>query len=94
MPDHLKIARFDGEALVFNPVSWHTHLFNQSAVQALDALASGPKSRAELVSAILGAPEADDWIDEDLQMADALLAELESVGLIECDTNPPCASPT
>jgi len=89
--DGLKVARFDREALVFNPVSWQTHLLNDSAVRVLEALRSGPRSLDELVAAIYGDAQAADGGTEERQIGAALLAELEALGLVaEFDPNPVC----
>ena len=88
--DGLKVARFDREALVFNPVSWQTHLLNDSAVRALEALRSGPRSLAELAAAIRGDADAGDR-GEELRVSEALLAELLTLGLVvETDSTRPC----
>jgi PqqD family protein of HPr-rel-A system len=90
MADDLKIVPFDSETLVFNPVSWQTHLLNNAAAQALAALASAPRSLDELVAIVLG-PAADSEANaQDVTMIETLLAELETLGLIESDVATPC----
>jgi PqqD family protein of HPr-rel-A system len=87
----LKVARFDEGALVFNPVSWQTHLLNDSAVRALDVLSARPSSLGDLVAAILGDPARGDWSAEELGVAEALLVELETLGLVVAiDSAVPC----
>ncbi len=86
----LRIARFEGEALVFNPVSWQTHLLNASALQVLDALARGPGSLQDLVAA-LGDPSPDDSETAGTEFTvQALVAELEVLGLVRALPVPAC----
>lgn len=82
-PASTRILLFDGEAVVFNPVTWETHILNDAGAAVLGALRDAPRSRHELFE-LLGA--ARDTGDETRVLRDALdrlLAELESVGLIE-----------
>ena len=86
----LRIARFGFDAVVFNPISWQTHLLNDSAMRVFEALLAGPKLLDEIVSA-LGeeAADAESALD-DLRMIEALLADLEALGLAEKALEP-CA---
>ncbi len=88
MEEGLRVARFDSEAVVFNPVSWQTHLLNDTAVRALEALMSGPQSLADVVTAVLGDVTHP---DHRVEMIQSLLAELEALGLVET-TLATCAS--
>ena len=81
--DGLKIVRFEVEAAVFNPVSWHTHLLNDSAVRVLEALLAGPKPVDGIVSAVAGEASGTELTRDDREMIEALLAELEALGLVE-----------
>jgi PqqD family protein of HPr-rel-A system len=88
--DGLKIARFGFDAVVFNPVSWQTHLVNDSALRVFETLLAGPKPLDEIVSTLgEGAADAKSALD-DLRMIEALLAELEALGLLEKALEP-CA---
>jgi PqqD family protein of HPr-rel-A system len=81
-PGGVRIRRFDDEAMVFNPLTWETHLLNGVAMSVLDALVSGPRSEAELVGEIWGdggnlgpGSGRDD--------AERFLHELDALGLVE-----------
>lgn len=81
-PTEIRIARFGDEALVFNPSSWQTHLFNQTALDALEAL-QVPRSIDELaqeVFAIDHSSSAEDR-EEARSMLNSLLSELKMLGL-------------
>jgi len=80
MPEGLRLARFDSEAVVFNPVSWQTHLLNDTAAYALEALMSGPQTFDDIVTAVLGNVTPP---DHTVEMIQSLLAELEALGLVE-----------
>jgi PqqD family protein of HPr-rel-A system len=86
----LRIARFGFDAVVFNPVSWQTHLLNDSALRVFEALLAGPRPLDEIVSALgEGAADAESALD-DVRMIEALLADLEALGLVEKALEP-CA---
>ncbi|MGH6689679.1 MAG: HPr-rel-A system PqqD family peptide chaperone [Gammaproteobacteria bacterium] len=51
-PSGIRIRRFGDDALVFNPVTWETHLLNGVGMRVLDALSTGAKDEAELVAEI------------------------------------------
>lgn len=73
------IVRFDDEYLVFNPLSWDTHMLNQSAASVLEALRASPCSFAELTAG-WSEPESDDL---SVHPVATLLHELETMGLVE-----------
>jgi PqqD family protein of HPr-rel-A system len=77
-PSGIRIQRFDDEALVFNPVTWETHLLNGVAVRVLDGLSAGPRAEEELVEALRG-------IERDPARGEIgrFLRELDSLGLVE-----------
>ncbi len=78
----LKLFTFDDEVAAFNPVTWDTHLLDASAVVVLELLAQGPAAPAEIehgLSRIRGA-DADT-----AQLAQALIEQLSSAGLIEAE---------
>lgn len=82
-PAQTRVSRFDDEALVFNPLSWETHLVGFPALRLIEALANGPKREAELVAEIA---DDDDGAASDLEgvrtETRTLLVELESLGLV------------
>jgi PqqD family protein of HPr-rel-A system len=82
-PSGIRIRRFGDEALVFNPLSWETHLLNGVAMRVLDALAAGPKDETELVAEIF---EPDPRAGEPRSTRDEIarfLDELDGLGLAE-----------
>ncbi len=78
----IEAARFADGALVFNPLSWDTHLLNPQAMDLLDALREAPCSTVALAGRLAQAGGAGDF-DETLvlQVAETL-AELEALGLV------------
>jgi PqqD family protein of HPr-rel-A system len=82
-PSGIRIRRFGDEALVFNPLSWETHLLNGVAMRVLDALAEGPRADTELVAELFG---SDPRAGEPRSMRDEIasfLGELDGLGLAE-----------
>ena len=77
----IRSVPLDDELAVFNPVSWETHLLNPGGAQVFEVLleraASIRELRAELEA--LRADEGEPIRDEQIE---ALLAELEDLGLI------------
>lgn len=79
-PSGIRIQRFGDEALVFNPITWETHLLNGVAVRVLDALFTGPKRGAELIE------ESDPRVAAPRSIPDEIIGfldELDSLGLAE-----------
>jgi PqqD family protein of HPr-rel-A system len=82
-PSGIRVRRFGDEALVFNPITWETHLLNGAAVRVLDGLLSGPRPEAELVAEVC---EGDGLVEGPASMPDEIgrfLEELRSLGLAE-----------
>lgn len=79
-------ARFDDGALVFNPLTWETHLVNPAAMQILDALRAAPRDTAALADALIDGRELDDAkrATYGAQVA-AALAEMAVLGLVHVD---------
>ena len=76
----LKRRAWDGEHLLYNDISGDTHLLTEAAILLLLALQQAARPQAELAQLAGfpdGAPNADDAIE-------ALLADLESLSLVEC----------
>ena len=81
-PRGIRIHRFDDEALVFNPLTWETHLLNGVAMSVLDALASGPRTEAQLLDGVWGG-DGDVEPGSGRDAAVRFLHELDSLGLVE-----------
>ena len=85
----LQVARFGDEAVVFNPVSWQTHLLNSTALDALKELEIGPRTVTELVHALFEFDEEKEAVAraENVEHADemiqSLLEELRELGFAE-----------
>jgi PqqD family protein of HPr-rel-A system len=79
-------ARFADGALVFNPLTWETHLLNPAAMLILDALRTAPRDAGALADAL--AAEADlDAAERAAYAAQvaSTLAEMEVLGLVRRD---------
>ncbi len=77
-----KLKPFDRELLVFNPVSWETHLLNEGGALVVAMLADGPQTVEQIQHAYrLALPD-----DESRNSCDAavvsLLSQLSDLGLI------------
>ena len=79
-PSGMRVQRFDDEALVFNPLTWETHLLNGVAARLLDAVPTTPRAEAELVHDLCGAGEGAAAMHEEIIQ---FLRELEALGLTE-----------
>lgn len=75
----MRVQRFDHEALVFNPLTWETHLLNGVAARVLDAVSTTPRAEADLVQDLCSAEGAQAMREEITQF----LSELEALGLTE-----------
>jgi PqqD family protein of HPr-rel-A system len=75
----MRIERFADEALVFNPLTWETHLLNSVAADVLDALSEHPRTEADLAAAVGGREELEATRDR----IAGFLRDLEALGLIE-----------
>ena len=72
---------FPGEgAVIFNPASWETQLFNESAFRILQALRSKPQRAQELVALLAGDEPSASGVEAGQVLA--ALAEMESLGLL------------
>ena len=79
-PDRTESFVFDDTAVVFNPVSWDTHLLNESAFLILEVLRSGPE-HAERLAQLLAGDEPSEH-DALVGQVIAALADMESLGLV------------
>jgi PqqD family protein of HPr-rel-A system len=80
-PAQTRVRQFGDEALVFNPLSWETHLVNLSVIRVVEALTQGRKSEAELGAML--ADEEDGTVDAEDARNElrGVLDQLESLGL-------------
>jgi PqqD family protein of HPr-rel-A system len=76
----MRFQRFDDEALVFNPLTWETHLLNGVAARVLDAVSETPRTQAHLVAELCG---GDEELEATRDRVAKFLHELETLGLIE-----------
>jgi PqqD family protein of HPr-rel-A system len=83
MGDAPEPARFDDGALVFNPLTWETHLVNPAAMQILDALRAAPRDTAALTDVLVAGRELDhaERATYAAQVG-AALAEMAVLGLV------------
>jgi PqqD family protein of HPr-rel-A system len=86
MPRFVPVAsirriEFDGEVVLFNPLSWETHLLNETAAAVFDLLHDvpcGTEDVSEFLAGIL--EEAERHRGE--EHASAVLRDLAALGLI------------
>jgi PqqD family protein of HPr-rel-A system len=78
-PEGTRVARFDHEAMVFNPVSWETHYVLEPGASIIEALMAGPQTAPSLVELLID-PEVSDTDAREL-IEDGLDA-LRRLGLI------------
>jgi len=76
-----QVRRFGDEGLVFNPLSWETHLVRDPALRVVELLGSGPRREADLASEL-----GSEYDEPDLASARdrirPLLDELQGLGLV------------
>jgi PqqD family protein of HPr-rel-A system len=80
-PAQTRVRRFGDEALVFNPLSWETHLVNLSVARVIEALVHGHKSEVEL-GATLANEEGGTVVEDARNEIRGVLRQLESLGLV------------
>jgi PqqD family protein of HPr-rel-A system len=78
-PRSQRIARFGDRCLVFNSVSWETHLASGHVADVLEVIGERRVSSVELERALLGA----DSTAEEARELSKLLAGLEKLDLIK-----------
>ncbi|MCC6609940.1 MAG: HPr-rel-A system PqqD family peptide chaperone [Burkholderiales bacterium] len=96
-PD-LRIVRFGAEAVVFNPLSWETHLLNETAAHIVDALRRGLQDADALATDLTAALDPAGSPEAYTAQIEGLLEELEGLGLVdrepadgrEPDSREPC----
>jgi PqqD family protein of HPr-rel-A system len=82
-PSGIRIRRFGDDALVFNPLTWETHLLNGAAVRVLDALSADPRAEARIAEEVWGPEAGPDEPDSARGEIGRFLQELGSLGLAE-----------
>jgi PqqD family protein of HPr-rel-A system len=81
-PGQTRVVRLDDEAMVFNPLTWETHLLASPATWVIEALASGAKPEADLAVGFADDDDRPEDIEASRTALRALLGELESLGLV------------
>lgn len=79
-PDGARHASLGRHLVVFNPVSWETHLLNAAAGEVLLALADRPQTVAE-IGALLADLLAPEERSSAAAHAEATLQQLQALGL-------------
>jgi PqqD family protein of HPr-rel-A system len=84
--DAPEAARFADGAVVFNPLTWETHLLNPAAMQILDLLRTAPRGTDALADELAAghAVDADERAAFAAQVG-AALAEMAVLGLVRSD---------
>ena len=85
----IRIRRFGDDALVFNPVTWETHLLNGVGMRVLDALVTGAKHEAELVAEIFATDGGGEAVAAKQDEIARFLNELGKLELAEPDAGGP-----
>lgn len=81
--DAPEAARFADGAVVFNPLTWETHLLNPAAMQILDALRAAPRDTDALAAELVGGQDVDPEERASFgAQVGAALAEMEVLGLV------------
>lgn len=79
-------ARFEDGGMVFNPLTWETHLLNAAAMQILDALRVRPRDAEALVDSLVGTHDLDEAARRTYAaQVGTALAEMAVLGLVERD---------
>jgi len=80
-PD-VRVERFGDEAVVFNPLSWETHLLNETAAHVVEALRRGPSDAESLAADLTAALDPEVSPEAYVAQIEGLLEELEGLGLV------------
>jgi PqqD family protein of HPr-rel-A system len=88
-PAQTRVARFEDGALIFNPVSWETHLVAAPAIRVVEALARGPLSETELAARVADGEDDPARSAGVLDHVRTVLEELERLGLVFSGPQPP-----
>jgi PqqD family protein of HPr-rel-A system len=84
-PSGIRIRRFGDDALVFNPVTWETHLLNGVGMRVLEALSTGPKDETELVAEMFATDGGGEAVAAKREEIARFLDELGKLELAEPD---------
>lgn len=79
-PD-VRVVRFGAESVVFNPLSWETHLLNETAAHVVDTLRRGPQTAWELAAALAEDLDPESSPEAYADQIAMLMEELEGFGL-------------
>ena len=77
----MRVVRFGAEAVVFNPLSWETHLLNDTAAHVVESLRFGPQSVEALAAALVADLEPESDPEAYVDQVAMLMDELEAFGL-------------
>jgi len=83
----VRVVRFGAEAVVFNPLSWETHLLNETAAHVVESLRRGPQGAWELAAALTESLDPDSGPQVYVDQVATLLEELEALGLAVRETS-------
>src|SRR5215475_13163163 len=77
-----RVHRFGDEGLVFNPLSWETHLVRDPALRVVEVLASGPRSESVLAAELAAEDVDTPDVEEVRAQLRPVLDELRGLGLV------------
>jgi PqqD family protein of HPr-rel-A system len=80
-----RLVRFGTEAVVFNPLSWETHLLNETAAHIVETLRGGLRSIQELAAALVADLDPDSPPEVYAEQIALLMEELEDLELVVRD---------
>ena len=78
---NVRVVHYGAEAVVFNPLSWETHLLNETAAHVVESLHHGPRSVEELSAALVEGLDPESAPEVYADQIAALMVELEAFGL-------------
>jgi PqqD family protein of HPr-rel-A system len=82
----LRICDFDDETVVFNPLSWETHVLNPAAAAVLELLQEAPRSLDDVEAFLAEALDPDEACAAH-DHAQRVLEELSELRLIGAERN-------
>jgi len=88
-PARIRIRRFGDEALIFNPLSWETHLLGLPAMSLIEALARGPMREVDLARTLVDDDEEAAEAEALMNRVRALLDELWGLGIVSASREAP-----
>jgi len=83
-----RVHRFGDEGLVFNPLSWETHLVSDPALRVVEVLASGPRREVDLALELAAEDDEPDVASVRNRLK-PLLDELRNLGLVSARAGAP-----